>query len=57
MLVEFSQLLIYASNPIETAHYPNTFNWFGLKTQPASRAANLLSTQEIEMALDHFASF
>lgn len=21
-----------ASNPIESAHYPNTFNWFGLKT-------------------------
>lgn len=38
---EFTQL-IYHANPIETAHYPNTFNWFGLET--SSEGVNLVST-------------
>lgn len=36
------------SNPIESAHYPNTFNWFGHKTQPGNKRVTLLSTQVVE---------
>lgn len=39
---EFTQLQIYHANPIETAHYPNAFNWFGL--EPSSEGVNLVST-------------
>lgn len=38
----FTPLHIYRANPIETAHYPNTFNWFGLET--SSEGVNLVST-------------
>lgn len=39
---EFTQLHIYHANPFWTAHYPNTFNWFGLET--SSEGVNLVST-------------
>lgn len=39
---EFTQFQIYHANPIGTAHYSTTFNWFGLET--SSEGGNLVST-------------
>lgn len=37
---QFTQLQICHANPIETAHYPNTFNWF--ETSSEGRVGDLL---------------